>query len=163
MLLTSLFVLSYFLYKRYTGVKATKNELFVSLDQKSKELQQKKFGMQLDVIVALAKSNSPEFLVLFQEVYPQFVRELKQLNPQISNSEIAFCAYAFLNFSTKEIADYTHVTIRAIQVRKNRIRKNSTYPPKRISTVGFLILALQIKYYGLCITVTFKRGDPIWL
>ncbi|MNE39864.1 hypothetical protein D3C81_1268960 [compost metagenome] len=29
----------------------------------------------------------------------------------------------FLNFSTKNIAQYTFVTVRAVQVRKNRLRK----------------------------------------
>jgi DNA-binding NarL/FixJ family response regulator len=29
----------------------------------------------------------------------------------------------FLNFSTKNIAQYTFVTVRAVQIRKNRLRK----------------------------------------
>ncbi|WP_313153544.1 hypothetical protein [Sphingobacterium multivorum] len=35
---------------------------------------------------------------------------------------------AFLNFSTKNIAEYTFVTIRAVQIRKNRLRKKFDIP-----------------------------------
>lgn len=71
----------------------------------------------------LAKSNNPEFLTLFIELYPQFIQALKSLDSNLRSSELEFCAMAFLNFSTKNIAEYTFVTIRAVQVRKNRLRK----------------------------------------
>jgi len=35
---------------------------------------------------------------------------------------------AFLNFSTKNIAEYTYVTIRTVQIRKNRLRKKFEIP-----------------------------------
>jgi hypothetical protein len=74
-------------------------------------------------LIALAKNNSAEFLALFNEIYPEFVASLKTINPKIRNSELEFCAMTFLNFSTKHIAQYTFVTVRAVQVRKNRLRK----------------------------------------
>ena len=74
-------------------------------------------------LIALAKNNSAEFLTLFSEIYPDFVVSLKTINPKIRSSELEFCALTFLNFSTKNIAQYTFVTIRAVQVRKNRLRK----------------------------------------
>ena len=74
-------------------------------------------------IIELAKNNSPEFLPLFGEMYPEFVEAMKQLDPDIRSSELYFCALAYLNFSTKDIANFTFVTIRAVQVRKNRMRK----------------------------------------
>ncbi len=74
-------------------------------------------------LIALAKNNSAEFLALFSEIYPDFVVSLKKINPKIRSSELEFCAMTFLNFSTKHIAQYTFVTVRAVQVRKNRLRK----------------------------------------
>ena len=74
-------------------------------------------------LIALAKNNDAEFLALFNEIYPEFVDSLKTINPKIRSSELEFCAMTFLNFSTKNIAEYTSVTIRAVQVRKNRLRK----------------------------------------
>ena len=79
-------------------------------------------------IVELAKSNSPEFLPLFEKGYPEFVAAMRSLNPSIRSSELYFCALAYLNFSTKDIADFTFVTIRAVQVRRNRLRKKYNIP-----------------------------------
>lgn len=74
-------------------------------------------------LITLAKNNNAEFLALFNEIYPEFVASLKKINPKIRSSELEFCAMTFLNFSTKNIAQYTFVTVRAVQVRKNRLRK----------------------------------------
>jgi len=43
---------------------------------------------------------------------------------------------AYLNFSTKDIAEYTFVTIRAVEKRKSRLRKNTISPQMKISTDG---------------------------
>lgn len=74
-------------------------------------------------LIALAKNNDAEFLALFNEIYPGFIASLKTINPKIRSSELEFCAMTFLNFSTKNIAQYTFVTVRAVQIRKNRLRK----------------------------------------
>ncbi|RZJ49284.1 MAG: hypothetical protein EOO19_05800, partial [Chryseobacterium sp.] len=49
--------------------------------------------------------------------------KLAQIQPNLQNSELIFCIYLKLNLSTKEIATYTFVTPKAVQNRKNRIRK----------------------------------------
>ncbi len=79
-------------------------------------------------LIALAKNNDAEFLALFNEIYPGFVASLKTIHPKIRSSELEFCAMAFLNFSTKHIAQYTYVTVRAVQIRKNRLRKKFNIP-----------------------------------
>ncbi len=79
-------------------------------------------------LIELAKSNNPEFLTLFTELYPQFIEALKSRDSNLRSTELEFCAMAFLNFSTKNIAEYTFVTIRAVQVRKNRLRKKFDIP-----------------------------------
>ena len=79
-------------------------------------------------IIELAKSNSPEFLPLFGEGYPEFIKAMKLLDSSIKSSELYFCALAYLNFSTKDIANFTFVTTRAVQVRKNRLRKKYNIP-----------------------------------
>ncbi|MDR3008260.1 MAG: hypothetical protein LBV59_10025 [Sphingobacterium sp.] len=80
-------------------------------------------GNNFNNLIALAKNNDAEFLALFNEIYPEFVASLKTINPKIRSSELEFCALTFLNFSTKHIAQYTFVTVRAVQIRKNRLRK----------------------------------------
>lgn len=79
-------------------------------------------------LLILARSNSPGFLILFNELYPEFIVAMKTLDTKIRNSELAFCAMAFLNFSTKNIAEYTFVTARAVQIRRNRLRKKFDIP-----------------------------------
>ena len=88
------------------------------------ELENNLFGE----IIELAKNNSPEFLPLFEKGYPEFVSAMRDLNPAIRSAELYFCALAYLNFSTKDISEFTFVTIRAVQVRRNRLRKKYDIP-----------------------------------
>ncbi len=74
-------------------------------------------------IVGLAKENSPRLLNTCRMEFPQFFEKLKNINPDLKKSELIFCIYLKLDFSTKEIAIFTFVTPKAIQNRKNRIRK----------------------------------------
>lgn len=81
-----------------------------------------------DKIILLAKTNSPEFLFRFKQKHPAFFKKILDIQPDLKNSEQIFCAYLKLNFSTKEIANCTYVTPKAIQNRKNRIRKRLNIP-----------------------------------
>ncbi|MCW3162435.1 tetratricopeptide repeat protein [Chryseobacterium oryctis] len=83
---------------------------------------------KFEQLIQLVRANSPEFLILFKELYPDFISNLKKLNPNIKVSELSFCAMIFLNYSTKDIAEYTFVSIRAVQIRKNRLRKKYNIP-----------------------------------
>ncbi|WP_051289204.1 helix-turn-helix transcriptional regulator [Chryseobacterium daeguense] len=90
------------------------------------DLNQKIFVQ--DEILALAKENSPRLLNKFRLVYPDFFGKLSAIQPNLKNSELTFCIYLKLNFTTKEIATYTFVTPKAIQNRKNRLRKKLSIP-----------------------------------
>lgn len=105
-----------------------KEEELQETETLNKELTEQIGENKFNNLIDLAKSNNPEFLTLFAELYPQFIQALKTLDPNIRTTELEFCAMAFLNFSTKNIAEYTFVTIRAVQVRKNRLRKKLEIP-----------------------------------
>ncbi|MGN7757219.1 tetratricopeptide repeat protein [Chryseobacterium sp. 22532] len=127
-----LIFLIYF-YSRNKKMKKKKLKLVLQKDILIKEkqrLESEKISIskkanenQFNELFSLAKNNSPEFLILFEELYPNFVKNLKEINPKIRNSELYFCALAFLNFSTKEISHFTFVSVAAVQLRKYRIRK----------------------------------------
>lgn len=85
-------------------------------------------AISYDEIIALAKSNSSDFLFRFKETSPHFFDKLLEIDPELITSELTFCAYLKLHFSTKEIATYTFVTPKAVQNRKNRIRKKLNIP-----------------------------------
>ena len=109
-------VLFYFKYNKYKALHQQKDIQNIQLENELKE-------NNFDALIQLAKQNNPEFLVLFNQLYPDFQEKLKNFDPNIRSSELTFCALAYLNFSTKDIAEYTFVTVRAVQVRKNRLRK----------------------------------------
>ena len=99
---------------------------------KEKEVEieklQQKINVSFEEIIELAKKNDPSFLARFKEIYPDFCEKILTLQPDILNSELTFCAYLKLNFPTKEIANYTFVTEKAVQARKSRIRKKFNIP-----------------------------------
>lgn len=76
-----------------------------------------------DEILKLAKDNSPRLLNKYKSLHPVFFEKLSEICPNLQNSELTFCVYLKLNLTTKEIALYTFVTPKAIQNRKNRLRK----------------------------------------
>lgn len=125
----------------YFGFKAFKNyklerektqhkeNVIVEKESQLVELKQK-VNYAFDEIIDLAKKDDPAFLTRFQEVYPDIIRKLLQINPQLQTSELKFCALLFLNFSSKDISIYTFVQHQSVQIRKNRIRKKLNIPSR---------------------------------
>ncbi|KFC20039.1 tetratricopeptide repeat protein [Chryseobacterium sp. FH1] len=89
---------------------------------------EKKINDSFDEILQLAKTNSSSFFARFQEIYPFFTPQLLNVESKLQSSELTFCAYIFLNFSTKEIATYTFTSVKTVQNRKNHIRKKLLIP-----------------------------------
>lgn len=128
-------VLFVFLYQKYrTKLKQSKQEvtqkekLLKQTEKKSVVLHNKLEDKSFENLIECAKQNKPSFLVLFEEQYPEFIQTVKSMNDKVTTSELSFLAHAFLNFSTKEIAYFTHVTEKAVQTRKYRIRKKYNIP-----------------------------------
>lgn len=118
-LLAFLFILYFFNQKIKAGNKKIIMQEEIILQNEEKIINKEAFSE----VVQLAKENNPEFLTRFREVYPDIVPALVKINPKLQISEISFCAYLYLSFSSKDIAEYTFVTPRAVQLRKNRLRK----------------------------------------
>lgn len=70
------------------------------------------------------------FLTKFDEIYPDFIENLKLSSPDLTPSDLKFCALVKLNFSTKEIAEINYVTTKAIEIKRYRIRKKIDLDPK---------------------------------
>nr|WP_315030218.1 hypothetical protein [uncultured Chryseobacterium sp.] len=105
------------LRKRRKALKIESEELKDSINDKKQE-----------ALMEVAKRNDPEFLTHFKEVYPKFIDELLMINPNLENSELAFCAMLKLHFTSKEIASYTLIQHRTVQQKKYRIRKKLNIP-----------------------------------
>ena len=123
-------LLTYLVWKtrRNKKVLAKKEEVILEERRLNSSLHESIQQNKFEQLLELAKENSPEFLTLFTELYPDFIAALKDLAPKIRNTELEFCAMSYLNFTTKNIAEYTFVTIRAVQIRKNRLRKKLNIP-----------------------------------
>ncbi|WP_346084836.1 tetratricopeptide repeat protein [Sphingobacterium ginsenosidimutans] len=129
-LLLLLVAISFFVWrsKHNRKVLLQKEDALQETETVNRELTEQIGENKFNNLIELAKSNNPEFLTLFTELYPQFIEALKSRDSNLRSTELEFCAMAFLNFSTKNIAEYTFVTIRAVQVRKNRLRKKFDIP-----------------------------------
>lgn len=99
--------------------------------QKKKSLKGKKENLQLkkklnnafEEVVDLAKTNSPNFLSRFIEVYPEFYNQLITNYPSLTTADLKLCALMKLDFSTKEIAEISYSSLRTVQNRKYKLRK----------------------------------------
>ncbi|MFN1216021.1 hypothetical protein ACKW6Q_03445 [Chryseobacterium kwangjuense] len=113
---------------RIRRIKKRKRILIDLKENQINQLQDTRLDHAKNELITLGKKNAPEFVMKFKEAYPELYDKLLQIQPNLVTSELAFCAYLKLNFSTKEIATYIGVTPRAVQIRKNRIRKKLDIP-----------------------------------
>ncbi len=107
--------------------RLNKEKLLIKKENENQILKQQ-LNTAFDEVVQLAKANDSSFLSRFMEVYPEFSGRLKETYPALQSSELTFCAMLFLNFSSKDIAEFTFVTPKAVQNRKNRLRKKLNIP-----------------------------------
>lgn len=103
------------------------------LNQEKKEkidtLPKPKIDPYFEKIRELAKKNDPLFLERFMEVYPDITQQIMRKHPDLLKSELSLCAMIFLDFSSKEIADYTFIQHRSVQTKKSRLRKKMHLSP----------------------------------
>lgn len=118
-------ILSRFLYLKRKYLKGESLIKEIELVEKTNQIVtlKQKVSTSYNEVIEMAKKNDPLFLPMFKELYPEFYDRLIKIQPDLTITEQKVCFYLKLKFSTKEIADYTFVTTKAIQNRKNRLRK----------------------------------------
>jgi tetratricopeptide (TPR) repeat protein len=108
-------------------ILAKKDEILLLKEVETDELKLQ-VNESFEEVIQLAKENKPEFLTRFQEVYPAFYQKLIDIEPKLLATEIKLCAMIDLGFTTKDIAEYSFVTVKAAQHRKFRLRKKLNIP-----------------------------------
>ncbi|MPT31831.1 MAG: hypothetical protein E2600_09220 [Chryseobacterium sp.] len=133
--LLSILILYYFFEKRnkkradyQTKQLLDEKESIIHEQGRETQILQQKVNESFEEIVLLAKKNNPHFWTRFQEVYPGFREKLLEKQPKFRGSELTLCAYIFLGFSNKEIADYTFKSVRTIESNRYNIRKKLELP-----------------------------------
>jgi len=98
-------------------------EIIISEKEKEAAELKLKANTSFSEVLELAKENNPHFLKRFQEVYPEFHKNILKINPNLKSTELSLSAYISLGFSNKEIADYTFKSIRTIESNRYNLRK----------------------------------------
>ena len=57
------------------------------------------------------------------KTYNNFLSKLKERHEDLSVSEVKIAAYVRMGLSNKEIAEYLHKTVRAVENERYRLRK----------------------------------------
>ena len=74
----------------------------------------------------------------FANIYPNFISYLSNYNSELSTNDIKVCCYLKMNQTTKDIAQLTGLSVRAIENRRYRLRKKLNLD-KKTNLVTFLI------------------------
>ncbi len=74
----------------------------------------------------------------FANIYPNFISYLSNYSSEISTNDIKVCCYLKMNQTTKEIAQLTGLSVRAIENRRYRLRKKLNLD-KKTNLVTFLL------------------------
>ena len=64
-----------------------------------------------------------QFEFHFDRVHSDFNKRIREKFPQLTPQEMKLCAYLRLNFTTKEIAQLLHISVRGVEISRYRLRK----------------------------------------
>ncbi|MDR6459491.1 tetratricopeptide (TPR) repeat protein [Chryseobacterium vietnamense] len=119
-----LILLAYLYYQNNKKKKLIleSKEIISRKEDETKILEKRISGVHEDLI-QLAKNNDISFLEKFHEVYPNVSQKLLAINPDLTKDNLAFCALIWLGFSSKDIAEFTFMQHRSVQIKKGRLRK----------------------------------------
>lgn len=88
-------------------------------------------------LIEMLKRDDSAFMVVFERLYPDFIKKLLEINTTLVQSEIEFCALLRMKLSTKQISQLTHIEVRTVQNKKHRIRKKLEIPADKDIYIWF--------------------------
>lgn len=109
-----------------------KNEMLTNLQKQIEKLSQKNLNQdkeELKEIKATIKNSLhletdwEKFKLHFEQVHPNFFKELLEKHPTLTTNEIRLCAYFHLNLSAKEIATLLNINPESVHRAKTRLNK----------------------------------------
>lgn len=98
-----------------------RENMIIQKEEEANELKLRVNESFIDVI-QLAKDNSTEFFTRFEEVYPEVIARLLQIDGKLRVTELTLCAYFYLGFTTKDVAFYTFKSINTVRNRRQSLR-----------------------------------------
>lgn len=125
-----LFLWKYKEYKQKKKKLLSAQEIEIAQKKQVIESLELKVNESFSELIELAKKNSPTFWARFQEVHPKFLKRMLCIDANFKSSELILCAYIYLGFSTKEIADYTFKATKTIENNRYNLRKKLGLAPE---------------------------------
>lgn len=121
-IIISLVIYNYSKKRHYVAIEE-KEQIVQQKENENKELKLK-LNEAFAEVYEMAKTNNPAFWVRFQEVYPHFKTNLTAASSEeLKLSDLMFCAYIYLGFSTKEISEYTFRATKTVENYRYIVRK----------------------------------------
>ena len=101
-----------------TDLKYHQNLLNNNADKKSLEPLRKKLKSEIN-----EKADWGKFQKHLFAIHPNFITTLNTEYPNLSTGEIKLCCYLKMNQTTKDIAQWTSLSVRAVENKRYRLRK----------------------------------------
>lgn len=124
---TSIIFILLFLIALLYFFKIRKRRIMVikKLEETEKNIQELNqiVNESIEGVLRLATENDPQFWHRFQELYPEYLPKMKNINKNFTPSELKLGAYIYLGFTTKEIADYTFRAFKTVENTRYNLRK----------------------------------------
>lgn len=80
----------------------------------------RKDDMDLENLVKLAMNDDIAFIPKIKSSFPNLYDNLMEINPAITSDEFKLCALLKLGFTTKDIAEYNHISVRTVQTKEKQ-------------------------------------------
>ncbi|WP_248723181.1 hypothetical protein [Seonamhaeicola sp. ML3] len=98
----------------------------------------KEFYRDLHLNSSTILDESNNHLDLVNDFNINFFNILKEMYPQLNDSEIIICYHIYIGFKNKEIALFLNTTVRAVESKRYRITKKLNFHKENISLYEFL-------------------------
>lgn len=113
------------LYKRGRLLGKIKDDLENAVKNISIKEDKSSFNKLLKLIALEEKDENSweQFAIHFDEVHNRFLEKLKSTYPDLTPADLKLCAYLKMNLSSKEIAQYLHLSLKGVENGRYRLRK----------------------------------------
>ena len=125
---------------------AARNQAIEGIRETLREKRRKGSISQYDMAAMLSQlgesANSDNFWEVYQNnfnlIHQNFFKRLREKYPDLTPTDLRFCALLRLNLSTKDIAQFTGLSIRGVEGARYRLRKK-LHLPENANLVDYLI------------------------
>lgn len=108
-----------------------KNEVLNSIKNELKTSNINSNNLQVLKLIDGNLNNSKDWDVFreaFNNADKYFLDKIKELHPNLTPNDLRFCAYLRLNLTSKEISPLLNMTVRSVETKRYRLRKQMGLP-----------------------------------